>query len=497
MKMKQFKEYMQERISSLSLEIETLEKRKEYLLSNPDISFDNYEGLGNVRRMYLADYNITGVRSLLPVPKSELKKYLVRKEINSIDVQITNIQRTIRQLSHAKYHSDENGFTSEIYPNDELIREIMLFCKGDDPLSYFRSLFIHVIHNDKIGNLERIIGQSIEEKGFILHNSIYETTDRIKKLFSEYVSMDGITNYLESLIIEIQGRYYNDSKEEVRLAKLKVTEYICNGKIIKTYSDLEEFGILLKRAEYSDTEVTVYLGLMNDAKKAEEENERNKKDYELAKKYLSENEMKVIDKALDMALEDDLQIVLANAIKNVFSMCRYVDLIQTTDGYGEAMEMLGFKVQELFSLLQSIKRSESNHAFYYLTDTNYYPVVLNQLDYFDISYFDEIFNTLNDIATHKLVGVEIAKEEDASIYKVETEHTSICYGLINGLKVLMSIRSKYINQDDNFSFFRLRDINALKENEEFQLLNSSYEQMLINKLDISRIEKAKSFGKER
>ena len=488
MEMKQFIEYAKSRISSLSLEIDILEKRKDYLLHSPNINFSSYGGRDVVKKMYLEEEQISGIRSYLPVFDSTLEQFLVKKEIESIDRKVIELQNTIRELSISISNHDEFGFLKEIYPNQELVREIVLFTKGENTLEYFRSLFSHIFYSDKLAILEKMIANKIT-----LGNS-NELASCIQELFSKYIPSYGIENYIEKIVRDL-----DDVKQSGNIYQQELNRYLVSGKIIEPYYDLVQFGVLLKKSGYSEDEVKRYVSMMKEAIRKEEIQEQNVKDMALAKKFLSEGEIQVLYSGMKLELPDEEQVLLKRAIHNVFSMCRYVEIVSTSFGYGEAMEMLSFKIQELHRIMDAFSQKSHNHAFNYLVDSNFYPKILNDLDFIEVTYYGEILHALDDIALNG-GGTLVSHQDDVSFYQVSTNHCVITYSSFLGCKYLVSVCKKSITHDEDnleYPIDSIRDMEVYRDNPEYLKMNSAFERLLINKLDVIHIEKAKSFGKER
>lgn len=158
----------------------------------------------------------------------------------------------------------------------------------------------------------------------------------------------------------------------------------------------------------------------------------------LLEKYLTEKELGIISEAYQKAEEGrdiERKKTIYRAIKDVESMCKYLDLAPVTIYTHENFEILAQKINILRVLVNS--PLEGPNSFRFITQ-NDFPKFLRSLEFIDEYYYPNIYNLLNNIANGVVKAKHLKSVGNIKILRALDEYIEIYYARIKEYLILIS-----------------------------------------------------------
>jgi len=509
MEKKNFKTFCTEKLTELKTKLTKLKQEKENFQNTDDINLSSFGTTKELTKLYYLSAKRSFIKKILGPSSKDLKEFARQMHLRNLDKQITNLTAKINELERALPFIEDNTFTNEINPNGNIVETILEYNETNlvpaSTLDLLISLFNQVQNQDKVEyQLEYTLGCCFNERNYPI--SVL-TSDDITFMFEKLLftlfdstTLDKYRPTINSIINEINLRYeasHNISDQRSFLeAKRKSIEelqkYLQNGEIIATNISLSDFERLLLENNFSREIIDNYLQKMEIAQKEAEQLANQKKDKELTSLYLTEHQQSILDEALKIVDEienPELKKLFSRSIKDVISLCRYLKLIPGQDSeYQLTYELLGEKITILQTEINKIKDSEvKKPCFYYIPDKEGIPKFLRNIESTDKILYGEIYELLNTLALQLNETVPLKAVEEVEIHSISSSNLTIKYALLGDIAVILTLQSRNIPAESRIT---LHDITAIKKiynnryNEEFTNLQTTFEQIILQSLDL-------------
>lgn len=517
MELIKFKEYLKGRLKTLNKDLIQIETEISSLPSVKDFDMTKYGS----KSYFLHEYFESKPKRLFGIkikPSSnklqEFAHSLVYQRLYEKKDKLKNQIEEI--LTAIKLIDSEGNVLDEIYPLNNLLNELLKYCEKNKISSVIflnmLSRLIKPLKKDK-NNVEKIIlcdiADYFDEEGnlvktlpnnnlvFIIHKLL--TTLNINLDDSENrVYLNHVTKYLNSLVKKESVGKEELTEQKQALAKLK--EYIKNNQIVKLPKDLNEFVKLLSLSGLPVDQQKYYKEKVEKAIKIEEETKHQK---EIISTYLTEKDRKIITAAERLILNtDDVELcsLLARFRDDILSLCRYLEFVRGTHEEQVSLEILAQRINSLKIVMHNITNPEEKkrNNFYYLTNHRHIPELISSIETTDITFYQEIYNLLIDLANNLAFGVKIGEEQGVEIYHLYGEYTKITYTKYHDEIVIMSIDSFATKkkEDTTIPHNKLNAaiaIHQTKKDENFKKIHAIYENLIAGELDLTKANPSLTF----
>ena len=175
----------------------------------------------------------------------------------------------------------------------------------------------------------------------------------------------------------------------------------------------------------------------------------------------------MIKRAYVMAEKEEDQVkkqAIYEAIKNIESMCRYMELTVPHEFSQESEDVLYERVEILKCLVS--KKNTYEEGFKFLTN-NGLPHFLECLEIIDYYYYGEIHDLLNKIANRKDKGYTISVHNNTAIKVAHSENIEVYYAELEKYLILIKANMRRLTR----SRIRRKDLKELFELDEKALNN--------------------------
>lgn len=511
-------EYFQKKVEILSHELEEIELQISKIPEIDDINIEQYGNKRELSKKVKKEKGFKIKRIFARQSTREIRKYIHQKEVENLVLKQKKIKRAIDQLVSFinSFNVGNKSFAISIFPNDIIIKALLEYSKiseigYDNILDILIKLFKSVGQDKKslLSKIEHDIGDQFDDDLNIIEgvssNTLAFTFDKLMRVAvgADYDSEFKVS--ISALEVELKLReQLEDSQEkrdsliETQNAIKELKEYILGERIIKVAPSTEYFEGLLTKAGINKIAKQQYVSKMNELIKEREEKENS----ELIKKFLSEDEQSILEKAkreIDKTTTTDLQSLLERLIKDIISICKYMDMMFKSEEMVESYELLVQKIETLKVALREIKKgTNEEHVFCYTTNGNNVPTALVSVETIDDMLYGEILESLSKLAQKSTENKLICQAEGLQFKAQEGRNISIIYVEYNKSIIIISCLANHLLRTENLSITpstldSVRNAISSMALPEFHKVQAIYEDLIIQTLDLKTITDDNSY----
>lgn len=506
MNLENFKTYLKDVIKHNSEMIEELSNKISLIPPLDQINLNEFGPKKTIIELYFKKHKRKLIHKFISPQDNELKKFIRSEWIKEYTNELDKLKKINQELIDSLNKIGETTFINSIYPNSELVNELLNYSLQNHihPAFFIKTIislfklvkkkqndFISTIEHDYAGNFD-LQGNILEEVN--IHSLIFTT----RKIFNVLI-YDNLTEskkaYLNEVINYLSSLKEEPIEESKKTSSLDTIEsYIKDDHIIKIPSSIEDFVLVLDRSNLSSSEKKSYLNFM----KIEIER-RKEKDYrrinEILPKYLSNEDMNLMDTANKVIITSNdvnIQDLVNRARNDIISLCKYLELIAGTDEVTSMLDILEQRISTLRLIIKNSKTPVTNsESFYYLTDRAGNPNIIESISLIDITFYHEIYDTLTKLAHKEIAGKKINTISGINFYHLFSDSIKISYAEKDDVIILIDAS---ISNLFNYKHQIITDeiVNRVKEiltriqDEEYKHIHLTYEKMLVQQLDLSR-----------
>lgn len=505
--MKQFKKYLETQLNITQIKLKNIIAQIENLPDPQDIDITKYGTKEELKQMYNEDLKPNKLKRLLGPSKLDIQIHLKNKEHLRLYREKSNYERIINQIKQALEVIDELGIHGNIWPNEEIIKLMLEYASTNninpqELLSFLVQLFKHSRENDKVEDkIKKNISIFFDEQDKILEDTKLSTlTLLFDKLFYTILNKEESDRYelvinqiMVQLKIEIDKVTKKDTKPELELkrrALRELQEYLKGNKVIKTI-DIKNFKLLLDTAEIPRKFQEKLINEMKAKINEEEKIAEKQQIQEAILRYLSEDQLEVLKQGEQLAniITGDIRDLLNRAIKDVISMCKYLSYIDQISDMHESLEILEDRIKVLKSIIANVEEENLEpSSLFYITDSEGVPVLLRNIEIYELTDYPTIFNLLYKTA-RKVKGKKFITKENIDFFYIKSNQIRLIYAEIKGLLIVVGIDrhsptntiKKHITSE---IITKIKEIEHRSTNKAFKEIHATYENVILETLNV-------------
>lgn len=508
MEKKTFKSFYSSKLQDLNNEILLINRKLKNLPSEENITLPTGEELTELRHSYLRHHRRSIKSRLLGISKKDLQKHFLEMQKSELT---KSLKEKLQEINELKSSYKENQDKTTILPSTAIIKAYLNYAKEYKiPASTILDFLISIFHND----LPPKNVLSTIEKDIISYFNIDNTFDTketntiiflFKKLF-DMVLKDKITDY-EDLIASINEeikergskRILSSDEKYTLLVQRKAVDtlktYIKGNKVIKSSDNINDFIRLLEDAKVEEKQAKIYAMQMIELIQSNEEEMNNA----LVSKNVSQEEYNIFMQAKSLLATlpiEEQQKLLSRLIKDIISICKYINMGIVADELNDAREVLFTKIDLLRSQLKILTNPPTETStFRYVTNNEGIPLIIRNIEGIDIMSYKDIYYALKSLSPNAATLPSFTTN-GFDFYVQKASDVNIVYTIINGRIVLVSATAEKdiskISSDIYYSSLTcLAEMASKPTSDEDNLVEQNYENLLIKLLDLDNTLKPK------
>lgn len=505
-------EYFQKKVEELSHELEDIELQISKIPDIDDINIERYGSKKELSKKIKKEKGFKVKRFFARQSTREIRKYIHQKEVENLILKQKRIKKAIEQLNNFinNYNGYDKSYAASIFPNNVIIKTLLEYGKiseeeYDSILDILINLFKSV-NQDKeslLSKIEQDIGDQFDDDLNIVEGVSSKTLAfTFDKLMRVAVGSDYDSEFkasISALEVELKLREkFEDNQEkrdsliETQNAIRELKEYILGERIIKVAPSIEYFEELVTKAGINKTIKQQYVSKMSELINEREEKENS----ELIKKFLSEDEQTILEKAqnvLNKTATPVLQSLLERLIKDIVSACKYMDMMFSKEELAESYELLAQKIETLKVALRKIKDGNNEeHAFCYTINNSNIPTMLFNIETIDDMLYGEILESLSELTKKSSDNNTICQAEGLQFKVQKGRNISVVYVEHNKNVIIISCLANHLLRMENLSISSstldsVKSVIASMSLPEFHKIQAIYEDLIIQTLDLKTI----------
>lgn len=505
--MKQFKNYLETQLNITKIKLKNIIAEIENLPDPQNIDITSFGTKEELKKMYIKDLRPNFLKRIIGPTKLDLQIHLKNKEHQRLYNEKRILERIIDQIKQTLEVINEQGIHGYIWPNDEIIKLMLEYASTnnvnpEELLIYLVQLFKNTKENDKVEDkIKKNIARFFNENYKILPDTKLSTlTLLFDKLFMTILNKEEANRYdlvINQIMVQLKVEKDKVTKKDIkpelelkRRALRELQEYLKGDKIDKTI-DLKNFQLLLDTAEIPKRHQEKLLKEM-ELKIQEENKELERKQVQDAiLHYLSESQIEVLKQGEQLASTStgDIRDLLNRAIKDVISMCKYLSYIDQIEDLHESLEILDERIKVLKSIIYNVKEENTEpNSLFYVTDKEGVPILLRNLEIYELTDYPAIFNLLYKTATN-IKGKKFLTKENIDFYYFKSHQVRLIYAEIKGIRIVVGIDGhnptsmikKFITND---IITKIQEIEHHSISKEYKEIHATYENVILESLNI-------------
>lgn len=508
MEMLDFRKHCEEKNVKVRRELGIISGKIEYYSKLDNVKLPEGEGLTKLKSRYRVKHGRNIVVRILGGSSTDLRIMLQKEILDSLKRQEKHLLNQDYELYSFLSLEDKDSVIS----NREVVLSYLDYAKDRN-----------ISSKDVLGFLVKVFKSNQDNKSLmaILENNIVgffkddnslnkEDVDTVififRKLFKIIVrdDIDKYKDIIDSVYEEIRNRSKRvsvDSDEKYTLlvrrkAMELLSTYIDGNRIIKVADDMNYFIKLMNAAGLSDNIIDDYTKQMVRMMKQEHEKENDA----ILSSRLLPDDLKVYNdarKIYDSIDDGEQKELLGRLIKDILSICKYLNLGIMAEELDSTLEILHTKIHLLKEEVSLIVRPlDVGSAYRYVVNEEGVPNIIRNIEAIDVINYGSIYSVLDGL--QESVQHEVAFNINGiDFYLVSADETEIIYTVVNGRKVLVGATTlKSVNDiRDSITSSSVEYIGRMLENDKEtsnEALEQNYENLLIKLLDLDNTIKRKT-----
>ena len=505
--MKAFKTYLETQLNIYEVNLKGILKEIENIPDPPEINITLYGTKEEIKKAYKKDLQPNIFKRIIGPSMLDLQIYTRNREILRLRKQKCSLERTISQVKNAIDSIKENHITKEIWPNEEIYILLLEYAstRNINPkelLDFFVELCKYSKENDKVEDkIKKNIARFFDEEGKILKDTkLSALTLLLDKLFMCILSSQEDEKYslvINQLIVQLKVEKDRVTKLETkpelelkRRALIELQDYI-NGTIIIKILDIENFKLLLETAGISQINQNRLIEQMTERIEEERKEEQRKQEIQVVERYLEEKDIELLRKADQKANSSigPISDLIKRAIKDVISMCKYLSYTDQIGDIHESLEILEDRIRVVKNILANLELDEqTSNTLFYLTDNEGIPVLLRNLEVYEVTEYMYIYNLLYK-AANKNQGKRFASKDNIDFYYLRANQLRLVYADTNNCRIIVGIDGynsintikKSISKE---VITKINEISNRSSNKTYREIHATYENVILDSLNI-------------
>lgn len=428
------------------------------------------------------------VRRIVPISDEKVLAFYKEQEINKVEIKLSKLISNLDELSNAINAIRNNRIVKPIYPNESLIALIIDYSikNNINPHESLKTI-IEIFNNNPIlaenkqkeamYNLEKSITSIFDENGKIDPECSFTTAKfNLNKLFemcNVNINKSNVSVFINLLYKDLEIDFYDNhiietkkmqetlNKEKEALSSLR--KYFDGSKIIASCNQ-KEFDLILKNLNFDNKTKEVLSVQMKEYNRKINNNKRQGKLISVCEKYITSEEKELLLQTIRIIEDNNTPeiVIIDRVLKDIISICRYMNLSDLQYEYNESMEILSVKLDTLKTLIKNHMSPNINYVsnYLFLSDDNNIPYLLSDLGAIEQQEYYKATELLKNINTDDRQVFNTVDDEE--LYLIEGNGYSLFYTEHNGSKVLIKlVPSQYKDRVLPFVNSHLEDLKKM------------------------------------
>ncbi len=501
-----YREFVKSNIEKTLGDLGALDTQIEKFPSIDNFDYRNYGTREEILRQY-SEFKKKRFKFFSRIKDSDLNEFVYRREVKRLQHQRLQMEDKLQQLMETMKSFNGKGFNKAIIPNNFVVQSILEFGElkkldMKDLLDMIMSLFkkISMSEEDFVAIVERNLAENFDEnlqlRSDVSLSSVLFMLDKIIRMlcpndFAEKyeTTIIGLKNEVS---LQFESKEPDERREDLEKKKKNIAElkeYINGDEIIKIAPSLDYFRRLLEEAGIDGIQQKRYVSSMSKLIRAEEIQESKR----LTEKYLDYKELIAFGEALTF-LEDsentEVNKFLSRILKDIVSLCKYMEDLEIPEEMQMSYDAIALKLQTASTIVSTAKENiGGNNIFYYLTDDNNVPCILNNIASIDSLHYDEIFRVLLRLSRGEN-GVVVDDSSDISFEYIDGNSIKVYYAKKGGTIVVVgaegdTIYGSKIQNLPNDVHNRLKRIFEVADKKDIRKNHEIFEMAILQMLDLN------------
>ena len=181
--------------------------------------------------------------------------------------------------------------------------------------------------------------------------------------------------------------------------------------------------------------------------------------------------------------------LIKRAIKDVISMCKYLSYTDQIGDIHESLEILEDRIRVVKNILANLELDEqTSNTLFYLTDNEGIPVLLRNLEVYEVTEYMYIYNLLYK-AANKNQGKRFASKDNIDFYYLRANQLRLVYADTNNCRIIVGIDGyntintikKSISKE---VITKINEISNRSSNKTCREIHATYENVILDSLNI-------------
>lgn len=510
----EFIEYLQMEIKKIKKQINA-EKQRLAALPNPDeIVLKEYGSKKELIDQYFEDKKTFGKLVVYFKKENKLKQKIVENKKN-------NLSSTLKLLEAKKQRYEKiiatiktTGKLPTTYPNEELIKLLMDYASNNaiNPYSFFQELLTLLDgtiknnqSNDLLFDMEKALLEfftdgslksdaSLSSLSFTFNNFLKELSS-VKQNQDTKIYSENLKLFMKLLTTKTTDKKISETKTKLATRQQALEEtrkYVKYHKIIGLCDNVNRFTQTLRNAGFDNKTINdILIGMQNEIRDQKiKEADSNIK--QTITKKISPDSYKVIEttKQILKSKNNVLYDLIKRKYEDIISLCTYISMDEANI-WPNNIDVLVEKLAELEMIIKISKDKKGPQVcnYNYLINQDSNICFSKDLEFLDISLYDEIVDLLEMLLSNELPLTLVQKTKDNIKISKIGGAPAIYVASKNGLNFIIGIctestKNAFLSklETEQFQLMLSQAFKEARKDKDFIEKQQKYNQIVINTL---------------